>query len=79
MDALGESPLYVLCEPSARGLAEQPLLERAFAGYRRGGGTSVECDAGDSDEALRRMGFREEHRLTWMTSGSMGAGTGPVR
>jgi ribosomal protein S18 acetylase RimI-like enzyme len=76
MDAFGESQFYMLCEPSARGSAEQPLLERALAGYRRGGMTAVECDEGDSDDVLRRMGFREEHRLTWMTSGSSGAGPG---
>jgi ribosomal protein S18 acetylase RimI-like enzyme len=67
--AIGGSQFFLMCEPGARGAAEVPLLEQALRGHWRQGTVVVESEAGEGDEALRRLGFREEHRLTWMTIG----------
>jgi len=73
IDAIGSSQLFLLCDPAARGTAEVPLLEQALGRHRRAA-VVVESDAGAGDEALLRLGFREEHRLTWMTIGLAPAG-----
>jgi ribosomal protein S18 acetylase RimI-like enzyme len=66
IDAIGSSQYFLLCDPAARGTAEVPLLAQALRGHRRAAGT-VESAAGDGEAALGRLGFREDHRLTWMT------------
>ena len=59
---------FLVSAPGARGAAELPLLEQALTGHRHGA-VVVEAAAGAGDEALRRLGFREDHRLTWMSLG----------
>jgi hypothetical protein len=73
IDTLGGSQLFLLCDPLARGIAEVPLLEQALRGQRHAA-VVVETEAGAGDEALVRLGFREDHRLTWMTIGMTPAG-----
>jgi hypothetical protein len=54
------------------------MFERALRGQRHSADVTAESEAGTGDEALRRMGFREEHRLTWMTVGLTPTGRGTV-
>lgn len=74
IDSAGGSQLFLLCDPLARGMAEVPLLEQALRGQRHA--PVVETEAGAGDEALVRLGFREDHRLTWMRIGTTAAGGG---
>jgi len=63
----GGRQMILLTEPEAAGSAEAPLLERALterAGVRN---VSLESFAGDGEAAVRAAGFREEHRLIWMS------------
>jgi len=47
--------------------AEAPLLALALAGaLQRGGQIHLESEAGDGEQIVRSLGFREDHRLTWM-------------
>jgi hypothetical protein len=66
IDGYGRGQYYLLCDPPARGKAETSLLVGALHGRRRWE-VVIESEAGEGDEAFRRLGFHEEHRLTWMT------------
>ncbi|HLE23995.1 MAG TPA: GNAT family N-acetyltransferase [Anaerolineales bacterium] len=73
IDSTGSSQLFLLCDPSIRGTAEVPLLELALRGHHHAA-VVVETEAGAGDEALLRLGFREDHRLLWMRIGLTPAG-----
>jgi len=69
MDSIGGIQMFLLCDGEARGQAEISLVELALRGRPPGGAVVLESQAGEADEPLRHLGFREEHRLTWMTIG----------
>jgi ribosomal protein S18 acetylase RimI-like enzyme len=77
IDGYGRGQYYLLCDPPVRGKAETALLEGALHGRRRWE-VVIESEAGEGDEAFRRLGFHEEHRLTWMTLDLALAGTRAV-
>lgn len=67
VDLTGAFHLYLICSAEARGLAEAALVGAALGERRRGPMEIVaETDDGPAERVLGGLGFREEHRLTWM-------------
>ena len=71
IDTIGASVYYLVCDPSARGLAEVPLLEQALRGQRRAAGGGEGGGGGGGGERAGEEWGGRGGRERWSTRGGL--------